>query len=220
MIFVSMGAIGILSGLFSCPVHEPALININLIYDNLVINNSYSKTQLEYMNRNSISPTHNGDFPLISGLTSSNITISNEAFFSFLTNSLLKKSCLWVDELNINIKYAPVMYISNSYQPNSCRYGETKNHELKHVKVDVETLEAYKNYLKQSAELAVKNNENIITSSDNIDATQKIVSQRIADAVQYAVDIMRENLKTRQRQVDTRAEYERLSNICPHEPNM
>jgi len=219
MIIMSIATTGILAGLFSCPTHEPTIINVNLISENLQIDNRYTKDQLAKMNKGSISPTHNGDFPLISGLTNSNIKVSTETSFTYTTNSMLKRSCIWAGAIDVNLYYAPVMYISKSYKPSSCRYTETKKHELKHVSVDVDTLKSYNSYIKQTAEIAAKDQADIIVNPEDLESKQKTLSQKIAAAVQVAINKMEENLKVRQRQIDTRAEYEHLSTTCPNETN-
>ncbi len=214
-------AIGIIPNIINCTPPSDTKVNVNFTQLEMRVDNTQNHDQLKVLNADSMSPHHSGDFPIVNGLTNSKIEVATETSFKGATYPLLKKTCMWVDEINVNISYTPIIYIYNGYNYGSCKYDEVMKHELRHVNTDISTLNEYANYFQETA---INTSKSIASTapidSSTTDAYQKKLSQAIATSMQNATEQMKKSITVKQRQIDSRAEYDRLSRTCPNERNL
>lgn len=215
---IPASALGIIGQLYSCPNLPPPKINVKLSQSRLVTDNTRNRDQLATLNSSSLSPIYGGEFPIVNGLTSSNINVTADTSFTMASNNALKKGCIIVQNVDVKLTYSPTVYIYKNFRPGSCMYREVMEHEMQHVQVDKNALSAFKNYIKKATKYAV--NATLAPDPlpiDKIEDAKINMAKSISVAVQFATKKMQEQLKTRQRQIDTREEYQRMSRVCPHE---
>jgi hypothetical protein len=89
------------------------------------------------------------------------------------------------------------------------------DHEHKHVRVDREIINKYRPQFELELKkiLAV---DPVVgpVANDQAAAGQQILQDRVAAAVARVTKIMQAERNTRQQAVDTRQEYDRVSNLC------
>jgi len=215
---VPISTLGIIGKLYSCPKLPQPRIHIYATENRLLIDNTKNRQQLNSLSKTSLSPIYGREFPVVNGLTSSKIDISADTSFAIASNPILKKSCITAQEVSVNLVYSPTVYIYRNYRPNSCIYNEVMKHELQHVQVDRNALSAFKEYIKKATEYAIETTKEAKPFNSTLLESKKIhISKSISTAVKFATNKMQEQLTSRQRQIDTREEYQRLSEVCPHE---
>lgn len=202
----------------SCPQGEPVNVNVELSKPALKVVNTKSQRRLSKLREISNSPHYNGKFPIVSGITDSRIKMEYDLTFKTSTNNLLKKSCMWINDINIRITYAPTMYIAKKHQPGTCRYQQIYDHETQHINVDISTVNSMAPYMQDVAIKTARNwlNPKPVKTSELESIRQKI-SAKINANLNKAMDVMRLHLGEKQKAVDTMKEYEPISESCPTE---
>ncbi len=209
---------GLFAGILSCPQQQPINVNVELSKPPLVVDNHKSQLRLRKLRAVSNSPHYNGKFPIVGGITDSRIKLAYDLIFSTSTNTTLKQSCIWIKDINIKITYAPTMYISRDYSPDSCKYQEIYDHEIKHINVDIDTVNSMAPYMQDVAiETAKQWMEPEIIKTHKLDAMKNKISKSINDNLNKAMNVMRLHLEEKQRRVDSEHEYNRISEACPTE---
>jgi len=217
-ITLPISAIGIIGQLYTCPNMPSPKVNINLNQENFVIDNSKDRDQLAQLNINSLSPIYGGEFPLISGLTASNITVSAETSFAIASNPILKKACIAIEHVNVNLNYAPIVYVYKNFHPNSCMYREVMMHELQHVQIDRNAFGSFRDYIQKATDYVIDVTKfDKPFDSEYLESKKINMAKSVSAAVSFATKKMQEQLKERQRQLDSHEEYTRMSHVCPNE---
>ena len=210
-------ALYVLAGIFSCDPAPAAQININLQISPPQIDNSKDRRFLKTLQNNSSSPRYdyNGRFTIVTGITSSNIKAESDLHFYGITNPLLNKTCLQIKEVNIKITYDPVVYITKDYLPGSCDYNLTHEHEMRHVSSYIKTINEFVPYINEVAALNADNlTKTDAIDSQDIESEQRKISQTMSGSLGKAFASMTHAINLQQINIDTPAEYERLSGFC------
>lgn len=209
---------GFFASMLSCPQQQPINVNVELSKPPLVVDNNKSQLRLRKLRSISNSPHYNGKFPIVGGITDSRIKLAYDLALSTSTNTILQQSCIWIKEIKVKITYSPTMYISRDYSPDSCKYQEIYDHEIKHINVDIDVVNNMAPYMQDVAiETAKKWMTPKPLETDKLDAMKKKISKSINDTLYKAMDIMRLHLEEKQKRVDTEDEYKRISDACPTE---
>jgi hypothetical protein len=207
----------VLVGLLACDAQPGPEIQVNYAEKQPVFLNSYTTDELRAI-APSLGTAKLADFPITSGVTQGKITMETSILFRSQGN-LLGRYCLWQAEVTINVSYRPEVYIAKEYRPGSCRYMQTKLHELRHVEVDKgvmkELLPGVKKVVTaRAAKIGVRGP----FDETQREAAKSILLHSMQDAVSAELDKIESVRQTRQQVIDTPAEYTRLSQSCPGEP--
>lgn len=207
----------ILAGLLACDAQPGPSIQVNYAEKQPVFFNSHTTEQLR-----AIAPSFGtvslADFPVTSGVTRGKITMETSILFRSQGN-LLGRYCLWQADVAINVSYRPEVYIAKEYRPGSCRYTQTKLHEMRHVEVDKAVMKELLPELKRvatvrAAEIGVRGP----FDDTQREAAKSILLHSMQDAVSAELDRIEKVRALRQQLIDTPGEYTRLSQTCPGEP--
>ena len=208
----------VLVSLFSCdPKAEPA---ITLQFENHRphISNTRSSAYLLRLQKDSVSPNYGGEFPMLDGLTRGAFQFSYNQNFTSKEQPQLHKACVRTSAVHIVITYKPTIYISSKAVPGSCRYTATLKHEMRHVNTDINTINEFIPRIKALAADAITPARNPRPIEESkVDAAEDDMSEKLSQALQEATDALQKTRASRQRLVDSRKEYERLSKACPNE---
>lgn len=127
----------------------------------------------------------------------------------------LKQACIWYDSAAVTITLRPNIFIAKEYNvPGPCR-DAIMAHELHHVDVDREMMNKYSYVIGEAVKKVVDETGGVGPfADDQIDARGKTLIDRVSQAVRNAEVPLREEMTARQAEVDSPAEYKRVSAIC------
>ena len=207
----------VLAGLLACDAQPVPEIQVNYAEKQPIFFNSHTTNQLRAI-APSLGTVNLQDFPITSGVTRGKITMETSILFRSQSN-MLGRYCLWQAEVTINVSYRPEVYIAKEYKPGSCRYAQTKVHELRHVEVDKGVMKELLPELKKvvSARAAKIGTRGPFDDTQR-EAAKSILLHSMQDAVSAELDRIESVRSMRQQVIDTPAEYTRLSRACPGEP--
>lgn len=153
---------------------------------------------------------------LTGGITESNIRTDYNVSFQQVIDQSSNKACLYVDAIELNLHYDPVVHIASNYPEGSCRFMTTWKHELLHVNTDLITLNERKGLIEQAGQ-QVAQQLTVIGPVDaaTLPAQQQAVIAKVGAAVEATFTGIDQIRMQRQQLIDTRQEYLRLSKACP-----
>jgi hypothetical protein len=137
-----------------------------------------------------------------------------------LTDPNLNQACLWYTEINVDISLAPQIYIARENgRRGPCREAVLE-HERRHVKVDRAVMNDY------AADLgrALQNTVNEVGAVGPVDPAKlndwtADLENRVTRVIEAHTKAMEATMDAKQMQVDSMAEYDRVSGICNKDPN-
>ena len=125
------------------------------------------------------------------------------------------QSCVTTSAVHITITYKPVIYVSSNIPKGSCRYKATLKHEMKHVSTDIDTISEFIPDIKDATADALRHAQTTEpVDTDRTDDMHDDISQKLSDAINEENTAFQKTRKKRQREIDSREEYERLSKAC------
>ncbi len=157
------------------------------------------------------------DFPVTSGVTEGKIGLETSLLFKS-QEQLEGGYCLWPESLDVTLTYQAQVSIAKEYKPASCRYAETKAHELRHVAADEDAIHAFLPGLEgAAAEAAARLGPEGPFSLQQREAAKDRLLESVKTSLAQALEKLDSARNLRQRAIDTPAEYMRLSRACPGE---
>lgn len=176
----------------------------------------YSKTtkQLTQQGSNTVNPYAANVDTTTGGLRSDSPKMRSNVKMGTLTYPGLKVGCIWYDTIEVNIELNPVISIAKEFQKEPCKSAIIK-HELKHVSVDREVMNKYANQIGLSVKSAV--NQAGALGPFNIsemNAHQDRLIEHIQSAINSQQLALDKEMRQKQAQVDSLAEYEQVSKVC------
>ena len=204
----------VLVGLFSCPAKPAPNITLQFQNDPPRISHTRSSASLMKLKKNSASPSYE-EFPILEGVTSSQIQVKYDVNFTDREDMQARQACISISSVHITITYKPVIYINSNIRKGSCRYKETLKHEMKHVRTDIDTINEFTPDIRDAAADALRYTQTTEPiDTDHADDIHDDISEKLSEAIDEENADLQKTRKKRQRQIDSRAEYERLSKAC------
>ena len=198
-----------------CERKPPPRITTQVDKKQISYDTSKTHQDLANFNIDTISPYGSGVHTYVSGLMSGNINVSMSAKVGWSTNRMRNISCLWYDEINIEVTSSPVIYIAKEHKNDRCRYNATMRHEMKHVKMDNRILATYVPKFRYEVESMVRQIGVVgPVRADDVTKAREDMNSQIQQIIQRVMDEMKLERRTRQQEVDSRVEYDRMSNMC------
>jgi hypothetical protein len=133
--------------------------------------------------------------------------------------------CPYVVESNINILMRTEIKIAREYPPGSCEYDAIDAHEYKHYQVNRYVLEQAVERLRIDLPAIIRDLEmEGYVGRSKFEERAEVIKVALQDVIQiYVRDQIRKEMEELNKQVDTPAEYERVSKllqICKIKENM
>lgn len=207
----------ILASLLSCdPVVDPP---VTLDFQNKppLVDNSRTPQQMQSLRTGATSPDYGGEFEHVQGVKDGKYQFSFSLDFEKTEWFMIGKACVQPAALHLTLTYTPVIYISKDIAPGTCDYNVTLEHEMRHVKVDVDTLGEFIPSIKTMAAAAMALHQSREpVAQENVEIVQNNLSREITALIDSASAKLQATRTLRQQAVDSREEYIRLSNACPH----
>ncbi len=173
---------------------------------------SYKKTSAE-MKREL--PPMSKQFPVVGGYTHSTTRDKYNVSFVHKKNHTTGLQCVWPEKVMVKVSYTADVYIAKNYPKGGCRDIETRKHEMRHVKADVELLEAGVPKLRAVIEKILKQPAKSGPVDDaGASAIRSSLLNRIKDAVTVELKKIEKQRTKRHAGIDSTAEYTRMSHVC------
>lgn len=205
-----------LAGNFAkCDTKPLPRIRTHVQNERVVHDSSKSHADLAQFQIDTISPYGSSVHTKVSGLMSGNINVSMSANIAWSTNPITKTSCVWYDEIDINLTSKPTIFIASEHKNNKCRYNVTLKHEQKHVKVDKQIISKFTPYFTREVKKAIRQISVVgPIRSDDVEQARIDMNNQIQRVIENVLDEMKVERRKRQQAVDSRQEYDRLSRLC------
>lgn len=196
-----------------CRADQTPAVHVGLIAPTPRSDFSRDMTQLEKFHIDTVNPYGAKIDTHVGGLTAG--TIKVEQKMSIAGASLAGQTCLWPGQVQVTIRLDQVVYIAKEYKPGTCMNASVWEHEHKHVRVDREIINKYRPVFETQVRAAAAR-MGVIGPFDtqNQKAYQDHMMKQIGDAVSVITKQMETERNTRQQNVDTVQEYDRVSAVC------
>ncbi len=125
--------------------------------------------------------------------------------------------CIWYDKISVPMVIDPTIHIAKEVYADPCLREETIEHEMKHVNVDRRVVNKYAKILGREiyAALEERGFRAQPVAPENAQAMADRMQTVIRQIIEFEYKKMDIERIEEQRKVDTLAEYERLSKLCP-----
>lgn len=205
----------ILAATMLCPTHPAPTVTISLAERPPIFVNNISTTQLTQQKVDTVVPRKSDEVFTTGGITNGKISAGFKIGYRRLVNPQNGEACLWSDKIEVNVNYEPTVYIASEYKSGSCRYNSIAEHEMRHVTTDVITIRQYIPSLRDAIRRKAETfGTQLVRLPADIPARQQAMSDSVQETMTRVADQMERARAQRQQQIDTRAEYLRLSNMC------
>lgn len=215
---VSAPAAYILAGMMSCPAMPPPAVETQFINNSPQYYHHESAQQLSGYRIDTVISHKPNEVFTVGGLTESRLNSTFEIHYQSQTRPGTGETCVWVDKVRLAYVYAPLVHVARENAPGSCRYEVIIRHELRHVGIDIITI----NEFLPRIEGAIKGILHGMGPRGPMPAAG-IEEARVAYMEAVRERLERESMDMnrvrdlRQKGIDTREEYSRLSDLCPQE---
>lgn len=190
-------------------------INVKLDERPVRYSTNYSSKQLEGFQIDTVSPYGAHVHTRVSGLTEGKMESGTQIRVGGSVNPLTQTSCLWFETIEIVIRTIPTVHIASEHVNNKCRYRVTLEHEMKHVDVSRRLAREYAAEIKKSVMNEVRRLGVVGPGpASQADGIRNDMMKAVYQAVDMVLAEMRLEHRSRQQQVDTKYEYDRLSKMC------
>lgn len=199
----------------TCPNPPETIITVRPVSERPKVNNKKSKYELEDFDISTVSPYSHNHLTQVNGLMRGKAEIETNVSVSWRTNQSTGKGCFWYQEIDVAIKLAPTIYVASEIEPQSCMYDQVLKHEFEHVNIDRKLSNKYAKIFEQNLYNFVRQNVKQ-TPQPAYQSTQ--IKDEMVDALDREItrlnDQMQKERLTRQAQIDTLHEYEKVSKAC------
>ncbi len=175
-----------------------------------------SKSQLNRVDVDTISPygpNHNAN---VSGLMSGTLQIKHEMGFMQETYDRVNQTCVYLKSVNVTLHIDPTVFIAKEYPKGSCMYDAILTHEMKHVQEDRLIINKYTNIIGKAMEriVAQVGAAHGPYPSQSIASAQKNIQNSVHKVLDKYSDQMNEERRQRQQAIDSFEEYESIGKQC------
>ncbi len=188
----------------------PETDRINFIY-------SESSDTLSHFDIDTISPyTGQQVKTRVGGLSEGTIEDSIRIQLGYVANYTDETACLSYSQIEVLMRIKPTVYIAKEHQPGTCMHEAIKEHELKHVRVDREIVNEYLEVIGGALRENLKDKGYIVGPMPikKTSAMKQAMQNRVTSVIKPYVIAMQQERLSRQQQIDTLEEYERVSTAC------
>lgn len=197
-----------------CRVPKAPVIQVIPQTANIRYDFSQTTRQLTTQGSNTVNPYGAKVDTTTGGLRADAVKMKSSVKMGTLTYPGLGVGCVWYDSVMVNFNLNPVIFVAKEYQQEPCK-SAILEHETKHVTVDRIVMNKYANEVGLAVQKAV--NEAGAMGPFNISEMpghQDRLIEHIQSAIKSQELSLEKEMRRQQADVDTAAEYDRVSKIC------
>jgi hypothetical protein len=212
LILVS-GAAGGDSGM-TCSVKTTPAVKVTVETDQIDYDFTKSAQHLSSIKNDTVSPYAPGTDTVSGGLREDHPQTRAAISWSLEYNPDSNIGCMWYDKVEITVRLDPKIYVAKEFNVGNCREAILA-HERRHVSVDREVMNKYASNMGRAVQKAIDQAGAMGPFNMNDQKKmQDLSSQHIENAMKPQRLAMEKEMRTKQAQVDSLAEYERVSAYC------
>lgn len=199
----------------TCPAKPAGKINIIWSSDAVKYDFTKSQAQMDAMETDTVNPYDRHVKTHVGGMMKGGVSLQSSIQVAGLTYPQSKVTCQWVDKMDVEIAIDPTIFIANQHKKGSCRHRAILEHEMKHVYVDRAVVKKYAPMIKSHLQKAIVK---VGIVGPKPERRKKEFHKKITDYMEKQLkavtDKMYAERKALQAKVDTKEEYDRVSNLC------
>jgi hypothetical protein len=192
-------------------------LNVTVSEDPIRFNTDKTRRQLATLHIDTVSPFPPEVHTEVGGLTHGGITLTHNLRFRRALDPVTHSGCLELDRVDIGLRINPTIYIANDLPNRACWFREIFVHEQKHVDADRALTATYEQRFKDALAMMFSAPPDY-TAGPMPEAAMERASRRMHKSVAAALNVvfaqMQRDRAEAQAQVDTLAEYQRLTRTC------
>jgi hypothetical protein len=202
------------------PQQQP-IMRVDLNADQPKIDHMQPRDGLKRFQIATVSPYDSGQTVHVNGLMRGAISLESQTAIAWQRQDNGADNCYWFNNININIKLNPTIYIAREIVKDSCLYQEVLKHEYQHYAVDLRVAQDYQLVLQDEIQRFMQQTGVIGPFQSQFEAQAKHELMKRLEAILTSVnDRMKFDRIKRQSLVDTREEYDRIVRACPGDKSM
>ncbi len=177
---------------------------------------SKSRDALKNFDIDTISPYGPEHKTHVGGLMSGSIQVARSIGFMHETYDTLGNGCIHIKTIDVKIHIDPTIYIASEYGKGSCHYNEILTHEKKHVREDQLVVNKYAQKIGKSLAKVMDDNGPVFGpyKIEELPAIQKNIETTLNSVISSFNEEMNEERSKRQQAIDSREEYDGISDKC------
>lgn len=199
-----------------CKPSKPPSISIRTSTDQISYDFSKSEKQLNNFHITTKNPYANNVITDVGGVMKGGIEAQQKMSFGALKNQHTNQICFWYDSIDVLIHIKPTIFIASEFPPETCMHNAIMEHEQKHIQVDREIVNKY------AALIGNAFKEDLTKYSvfgpfplSNEQAMIEGIKSRMQNILKYYTNQMSTERQSRQQEIDTLSEYQRVNKSCP-----
>jgi hypothetical protein len=203
------------SDIIACPVQKSARVDVRWRSEPIKYDNSKTTGELNQRDIDSENPYGVHVSTDVGGLMSGKMEYKSGIQISTVRYPTSRVSCLWIDKVIVDIVIDPTIHISSDYPKGTCRYNAILEHEHKHVAIDRKVVIDHLDRIRSATANAVTKVGMVGPKADETaDDFKKKMTEYVQGAIKGAADAMYADRVKRQKALDNKEEYDRVSAKC------
>ncbi|MGQ0528063.1 MAG: hypothetical protein ACT4OY_08580 [Alphaproteobacteria bacterium] len=151
------------------------------------------------------------------GLMSGSLKIEPQVHIGWQILPSEGTGCLWYDKVTISIQMAPTILLAREVFHDQCMKRAVMEHEMKHVNVDRQLVNKYSKIMGEHVNAALEERGFMAgpVPEGEMKAVMKRMQNIVFQVITHEFKKMELEQAEAQQSVDTVADYERVSRVCP-----
>jgi hypothetical protein len=201
----------------ACPFVKTVQINVTPATSDVKIDSSKTLQQLQSTEADTINPYGFSGVTAIHGFMNGMVSIQPDVRIATRYEPKIGAFCVWYDTINVSLSIVPNIVIAKEIYSDPCLRKETMNHEMKHVNVDRQIVNKYAKIIGQKIYAAIE--ERGFRAQPVPEEYTEEMRKRMGKVIVQVIELEHQKMQLERReaqgQVDSLAEYERVSATCP-----
>lgn len=201
----------------TCSMPAPTKINVIPVTKEVKKDTTQTLAQIQNVPMDTIDPHSFGGTTFTQGYMKGSIAMTPEVKLSYKEFPDYGAVCLWYESVTIKIEIDPTIVIAKEVAKDPCMGKAVLEHEMKHVKADRAIVNKYAKIIGQKVYDALKERgfQSDIMRVADAKAMAERMQQTVFQVTEHEYKKMDLERTDVQRAIDSRAEYDRVSALCP-----
>lgn len=200
---------------FVCKLPKAPEIKVDLVTDEIKYDFSQSAAALSAIQSGGGANTARANPDAVSGgLREDKPEVRSQLSWAVRYEENTKVGCMWFDEISITVHLRPKIYVAREFNQGQCR-EQILAHEQKHIAVDRKVMNQFALSMGNAVQGAVNRTGPMGPfNMRDIDTIKARSSRTIESTIAAQSNLMQQQMRQLQGQVDSPAEYKRVSSFC------
>lgn len=201
-----------------CTLPKPVQIIVTPKTADLIYDTSRTMADLQKQQTDTIDPYGFHGISVTQGFMEGQIEMRPEVTLDYYPLAGGQVACLFYDTITITISITPKITLAKEVDRDSCMRKAVTEHEMKHVMTDRHIVNRYSRLMgeKLNAALAERGFTAGPLRSEDMQRVAGNMHKVVFQILEHEYKKMELERADAQQAVDSRAEYDRVADICPH----